>query len=189
MGGALILNPRSQFYEKLKQVLEVEYEDNQFAEDSVYLERNSRAFVSRINRINHNAEAISDVLRASAKVKQVYYPKHSSTQEFYDVCRLPDGGYGGLLSATFYSVQDAEAFYDNLNTCKGPSLGTNFTLSSPFVLLAHYGELEWAAQFGCETSLIRFSVGLEDTKTLVETFQTALAAVPSPSEDRITNHA
>ena len=178
MGGAMILNPHSKYYHSLKSVLDVEYEDNQFEEDSICLERNSRDFVSRVRRVNHNAEAVADLLQASPKVKQVNYPKYSDTKAFYDACRLPDGGYGGLLSATFHSVKDAELFYDNLDSYKGPSLGTNFTLSSPFVLLAHYAELEWAAQFGCEVSLIRFSVGLEDTDFLVKTFERALEAIP-----------
>lgn len=178
MGGAMILNPRSKWYSDLKHVLAMDYEDNQFEEDSVYLERNSRDFVARIKRINVNAEAIADTLRSCPKVKQVNYPKYSPTKDNYDACRLPDGGYGGLLSATFHSVEDAAIFYDNLNTCKGPSLGTNFTLSSPFVLLAHYGELEWAEQYGCEASLVRFSVGLEDTAELVRIFSGALDAIP-----------
>jgi cystathionine gamma-synthase len=178
MGGSMVLNPSSKYYRQLKQYLEANYEDNQFEEDSIYLERNSRDFVSRIQRINHNAEAIADVLRAHPKVKQVMYPKYSDTKAFYDVCKLPEGGYGGLLSATFYSIGDAEAFYDNLDTHKGPSLGTNFTLSSPFVLLAHYAELDWAAEYGCEASLVRFTVGLEDTEKLKTVFETALAAIP-----------
>lgn len=76
-------------------------------------------------------------------VKQVNYPKTSPTREWYEQCRNPNGGYGGLLSATFYNKQDAVAFFDNLDTVKGPSLGTNFTISSPYVILAHYGELDW----------------------------------------------
>jgi cystathionine gamma-synthase len=63
-----------------------------------------------------------------SKVKQLNYPKYSPTREFYDKCRNPNGGYGGLLSITFHSKQDAIAFFDNLDTVKGPSLGTNFTL-------------------------------------------------------------
>ncbi|UJO23820.1 Cystathionine gamma-synthase [Fulvia fulva] len=179
MGGAMILNPMSKWYTDLKHVLASEFEDNQFEEDSVYLERNSRDYVDRIKRINVNAEAIADVLRESSKVKQVFYPKYSDTKQFYDECRIGDGGYGGLLSATFHSVEGAAIFYDNLNTCKGPSLGTNFTLASPFVLLAHYGELEWAEQYGCEASLVRFSVGLEDPDALVDIFRAALDAIPA----------
>ncbi|SMR63318.1 unnamed protein product [Zymoseptoria tritici ST99CH_3D1] len=197
MGGAMILNPQGKFYRLLKTDLANEYEDNHFEEDSMYLERNSRDFVDRIKRINTNAEAIADVLRASSKVKQLNYPKYSETREFYDACRVTnggaatngadatnggaqawEGGYGGLLSATFHSVEDAALFYDALETAKGPSLGTNFTLSSPFVLLAHYSELEWAKQYGCDVSLVRFSVGLEDTEELVQVFEKALRAIP-----------
>lgn len=47
-----------------------EYEDNVWAEDAVFLERNSRDFVSRIERINLNAEAICLTLRASPAGKQ-----------------------------------------------------------------------------------------------------------------------
>ncbi|KAK5135173.1 hypothetical protein LTR08_005559 [Meristemomyces frigidus] len=179
MGGSMILNPHSQYYESLRKVLEVEYEDNQFEEDSIYLERNSRDYVVRIDRVNHNAEAVVDILRAHPAIKQVNYPKYDETRKFYDACRLPNGGYGGLLSATFYSMEDAEVFYDHLETQKGPSLGTNFTLSSPFVILAHYNELDWAAQYGCDATLVRFSVGLEETEALKEVFNKALAAIPS----------
>nr|POE93265.1 cystathionine gamma-synthase [Quercus suber] len=177
MGGSMVLNPQSRYYARLKAQLETEYEDNQFDEDSMYLERNSRDFVSRIYRINHNAEAIADILRAHPAVKQVNYPKYSDTKEYYDACRLPEGGYGGLLSATFHRMEDAQVFYDHLNTQKGPSLGTNFTLSSPFVILAHYTELDWAAQFGCDATLVRFSVGLEEPEVLKQVFEFALAAI------------
>ena len=69
------------------------------------------------------------------------------------------------------------SFYDHLDTAKGPSLGTNFTLASPFVILAHYNELDWAESFGAERNLVRFSVGLEDEEELVEKFKKALRAM------------
>lgn len=62
------------------------------------------------------------------KVKEVYYPKYSPTRPFYEHCRSRNGGYGGLLSVTFNSMADAIAFFDALDTAKGPSLGTNFTI-------------------------------------------------------------
>ncbi|KAF2155354.1 cystathionine gamma-synthase-like protein [Myriangium duriaei CBS 260.36] len=182
MGGSMILNPSSQYYTQLKSVLAQDYTDNMFADDALFLERNSRDFVSRIARINSNADVIADILAAqvpNGKVKAVNYPRTSPTRPFYDAYRLPNAGYGGLLSCTFHTVEDAELFYDALDTAKGPSLGTNFTLSSPFVLLAHYGELEWAAQYGCEMSLVRFSVGLEDADELRRVFSAALDAVPA----------
>jgi cystathionine gamma-synthase len=48
-----------------------DYEDNYWAEDAIFMERNSRDFVSRIERINLNAEAICNTLRSSSSGKQV----------------------------------------------------------------------------------------------------------------------
>ncbi|KAF2849252.1 cystathionine gamma-synthase [Plenodomus tracheiphilus IPT5] len=143
MGGGLVLSPTTRNYSLLKHTWNEDYEDNHWAEDSIFLERNSRDFVSRIDRIGTNAEAICQVLTSHPRVKQVNYPKISPTRANYEKCRNPNGGYGGLLSATFYTKEDAMVFFDSLDTVKGPSLGTNFTLSSPYVILAHYGELDW----------------------------------------------
>ena len=61
-------------------------------------------------------------------VREVYYPKYSATRNFYDQCRNADKGYGGLLSVTLRTTEQAVIFFDKLETAKGPSLGTNFTL-------------------------------------------------------------
>jgi cystathionine gamma-synthase len=191
------LNPKGRYYQQLKQTLNTEFEDNYWGEDALFLERNSRDFVSRIARINKNAETISDLLRQHPRgnlynplnastqlifhfspiVKEVYYPKYSPTKPYYDNCRCENGGYGGLLSVTFYSREDAIAVFDTMEVSKGPSLGTNFTLASPYTLLAHYGELDWAAQFGVASDLIRISVGLEETEELVDVLNRALAVL------------
>lgn len=176
MGGSAILNPRSQYYHLLKQVANALYEDNYWAEDVMFMERNSRHFVSRIERINENAELICDILKSHPLVKDVYYPKYNASRGFYDECRTPNGGYGGLLSFTFHETARAIAFFDRIETAKGPSLGTNFTLTSPYVILAHFLELDWAAQFGIPSDLIRISVGLEDADDLKEIFGVALKA-------------
>ena len=175
MGGSAVLNPQGCYYTRLKELMKVEYEDNYWPEDAIFMERNSRDFVSRVARINTNAEAICETLKGSPIVKEVYYPKNSATREFYDDCRNKNGGYGGLLSVTFQTTAQAVRFFDGLETAKGPSLGTNFTLSSPYVILAHYNELEWTAQFGVDPDLVRVSIGLEDTVELVALFEKALA--------------
>lgn len=150
MGGSAVFNPHGQFYTLLKEVLAQEYEDDYWAEDAVFLERNSRDFVGRVERINRSAETLTSLLEASplgksisycfghgiwavvfcllCVVKDVYYPKNSPTKAFYDRCRNQGGGYGGLFSATFHTPEAAATFFDNLAVLKGPSLGTNFTL-------------------------------------------------------------
>ncbi|KAK2750911.1 hypothetical protein FQN55_001483 [Onygenales sp. PD_40] len=182
MGGSAVFNPHGQYFEKLKTVLETEYEDNYWAQDSVFLERNSRDFVSRIERINIATEEVTALLKASPLVKEVYYPKYSPSRPFYEKCKNPNGGYGGLFSVTFHSTPEAIAFFDTLEVLKGPSLGTNFTLSSPFVILAHYGELEWVKQFDVPIDLVRTAIGLEDPADLKERVNRALEAVQNVSK-------
>ncbi|KAL4783962.1 pyridoxal phosphate-dependent transferase [Aspergillus varians] len=177
MGGSAVLNPHGQYYQLLKDTFSREYEDNLWVEDVVFLERNSRDFVSRIEKINHTTEEITAMLKDSPLVKNVYYPKYNPSLPLYEAFRTPNGGYGGLFSVTFHSTAEAVAFFDNLEVLKGPSLGTNFTLSCPYTLLAHYGELEWASSFGIEFDLVRISVGLEDALFLRARVQQALDAV------------
>jgi len=176
MGGSAIFNPNCRYYAALKDFARRELEDTYWAEDVIFMERNSRDFASRIDRINVNAEAICDALRPHPLVKSLFYPRYVETSENYEACRLPGGGYGGLLSVVFHGNSQAIAFYDAIKTAKGPSLGTNFTLTSPYVLLAHYQELDWAASFGVAPDLVRISVGLEETAHLVDVFRSALKA-------------
>lgn len=174
MGGSMIINPQSRYYQILKKVAEDQFEDNYWAEDVIFMERNSRHFVSRIDRINENADLICNILLKHPLVKNVYYPKHNTSRQYYEACRSPNGGYGGLLSLAFHKKSQAIAFYDRIETAKGPSLGTNFTLVSPYVVLAHFTELDWAAQFGVPADLLRISVGLEDAEDLKSRFTVAL---------------
>jgi cystathionine gamma-synthase len=176
MGGSAVLNPESKFYNDLKKAMGQVFEDTYWPEDIIFMERNSRDFMGRVDRINANAETICDILSSHPAVKTVYYPKCNPSKQFYNARRLPNGGYGGLLSVVFNRKEQSQAFYDAIEIAKGPSLGTNFTLCSPYVLLAHYQELPWAAECGVDPDLIRISVGLEEPEVLRAVFQRALQA-------------
>lgn len=174
MGGSLVLNPQQRYYKQLKEILAEDYEKMYWLEDIIYLERNSRNFKQRSERINETTEAVVDLFVKSPLIKSVYYPKINDSKKYYDLCRKENGGYGGLLSIVFHDDEKAKVFYDHLATSKGPSLGTNFTLTSPYAILAHYPELDYVEQFGVFRSLIRISVGLENQEELCKTFQNAL---------------
>ncbi|KAI2675803.1 hypothetical protein CBS147332_8781 [Penicillium roqueforti] len=177
MGGSAVLNPQAPYYAAIKETYNQDYEDIYWAEDVVFLERNSRDFIARIEQINATTEDITAMLKESPLVKDVYYPKYSPSKPLYDSLRNANGGYGGLFSVTFHTTAEAIAFFDTIEVFKGPSLGTNFTLSSPYVLLAHYGELDWARTFDVDPDLVRISVGLEDAADLRARVQRALDAV------------
>lgn len=64
-----IINRRSKYYSKMKNVFDEIYEDNYFGLDSVYMERNSRDYATRIKRINRNAQAVGHFLKDQPESK------------------------------------------------------------------------------------------------------------------------
>lgn len=177
MGGSLLLNNGSPFYERFRTYLEETHEDLWWPEDAEVLCGYAHDFPERVRKINQNAETLCDFLIAHPKVERLYYPKYTTPRHYQQVHR-PGGGFGGLCSII---LKDAAAraprFYDALRVNKGPSLGTNFTLACPYTLLAHYGELEEVESLGVSRNLVRVSVGLEDAGDLLDRFREALDGV------------
>lgn len=153
-----------------------------FWEDVLVMEKNSRGFDERVRKASLNAERMVEVLRESDAVAEVYYPKGSSTQKLYERFKKDGGAYGFLVSINFVAKEAAVAFYDALDVAKGPSLGTDFTLCCAYTLLAHYKELEWAAEYGVVEDLVRISVGLEEWEWLEERVNRALRAAEGVME-------
>ncbi len=173
LAGAVTLNPRSAHYNTLRRLLSEESPSNSllWQEDAAVLEWNSRDYPERSARMSANAAELAAWLKQQPSVEAVYYPRDGDG--FEEVAR-PGAGRGCLLSFVLRDPAKAPAVYDNLQVSKGPSLGTNFTLCCPYTLLAHYTELEWAAQCGVRADLLRVSVGLENIADLKKRFAAAL---------------
>ncbi|KAJ5220268.1 pyridoxal phosphate-dependent transferase [Penicillium chermesinum] len=182
MGGSLVLNPRSKFYQRLCKSIGHYFEDTCFPLDVMVMEQNSANFESRVVKASRNAESLVQMLRDHPAVAEVFYPKGSSSQQVYDEFKKPGKGYGFLLSIRFLQPSAAVAFHDALLVAKGPSLGTNFTLCCAYTLIAHYSELEWAAKFGVIEHLVRISIGIEDLQYLKDLFRKALTAASEAVE-------
>ncbi len=175
--GSVVLNPASAFYALLKE--EMPYEESAsplFERDAIVLEVNSRHFRERIEATNENALELIEWLETRPEVKSLWYPSTVCTG-FYDAVRRTDGGYGALFSLELEGGEAAAAaFYDRLALSKGPSLGTDFSLACPYTLLAHYRELDWAAERGAVRNSLRIWVGLEDPEDLIARFEAAFGA-------------
>ncbi|THH26946.1 hypothetical protein EUX98_g7243 [Antrodiella citrinella] len=190
MGGSVVLNSSCPHYSALKTALESSYSNDYFLPDLIQMEENSRDFDSRVRKVDVNARAVCRYLHSHSisyckdsdlasgfAIKEVFYPEWV-TRENYDLVRRPyrEDNFGHLFSLTFVSLEASEAFYNTLGCAKGPSLGTNFTLSCPYTLLAHYWERDWAAGFGIEEGLVRVSVGMEELDLLMNWFKNAVEA-------------
>jgi cystathionine gamma-synthase len=173
MAGACIVQPHSPYAAELRAVRDALYEDIFHADDARVLAANMIGFEARMQRMNANAAELVQYLAAHHDVADVYYPSHDKA--LYDKVKTPHGGYGCLLSFTLKNASHTPAFYDALQVCKGPSLGTEFTLCCPYTLLAHYYELDWAKSYGVDAHLLRVSVGCEDISEIITRFEKAFA--------------
>jgi len=155
-----------------------QHEELLWSEDAVILETNARGFPERMRRHNANGLLIAERLRKHPAVEKVWYPKWEFAAA-YEAVRGPTGGWGALITFLPRNAKTTSPrIYDRLEFCKGPSLGTVFTLACPFTLLAHYTELDWAEACGVSRYLIRISVGLEDPEDLWQRLDSALRLAP-----------
>ncbi len=176
MGGALICNPKSPLYEELKPIVAAQHEELLWGEDAVVLDAQARGFPERMKRHNQSGLLLAERLRRHPAIERVWYPKWEFS-EAYEAVRRPNGGWGALFTFLPRNGETkSPGIYDRLAVCKGPSLGTVFTLACPFTLLAYYTELDWAESCGVSRRLIRISVGLEDPEDLWQRLERALAA-------------
>ena len=63
----MVLNPHRKYYARLKETMATLYEDVFWPQDAVFMERNSRDFITRIHRVDTNAEAVCQTLISSPR--------------------------------------------------------------------------------------------------------------------------
>eukprot|EP01034_Spumella_vulgaris_P036086 gene36086-44502_t len=131
----------------------------------------------RMERTCANARALAELLESDERVAAVYYPglkshpQHAISTELFRA-------HGSLLS---FELKDGIDCFDFLNRLKlaipASNLGDTRTLIIP---VAHTIFFEMGAErrasMGIAESLIRVSVGIEDTADLLEDFSCALEA-------------
>ena len=179
MGGAVICNPSSRYHDEIRQRVGAQFEPLLWTEDAAVLDQQIQGMPERMKRHNATGLFLAERLREHPAIEHVWYPRWECA-DAYEQVRRPEGGWGGLLSfLPRDAARNAPKIYNALPICKGPTLGTVFTLACPFTLLAHYGELDWAESCGVSRYLIRLSAGIEDPQELWNRIEPALsAAVP-----------
>lgn len=176
IAGSVLHNPDGRHAGPLQAALADDFEELLCDADVDVLERNSRDLDERLERINQTARELAARLAAHPGVAEVFHPS-LGPDPHYETLRRPAGGYGGLLSFVLRNPErTTEPAFDRLAVCKGPNLGTNFTLCCPFTILAHYNELDEVERHGVSRWLLRVSVGVEPIDELWPRFESALAA-------------
>ena len=181
MAGSIATNPNTKIGKWMQNDLEKNHILNEglYESDARAIYINSSDFLERSDQINQTTEALADWLNQRDEVEEMYYPKYTCPEEYSKVMNTNDfggrhtAGYGGLFSLVLHPHVCRRTFFDQIDISKGPSLGTNFTLSCPYTLLAHYHELDFALTYNVQPGLIRFAIGLENLDSLKEKFDSA----------------
>ena len=129
----------------------------------------------RLERECANALALAEMLQADPRVAAVHYPGLSSHPQ-HTLAKDLFKAFGGLFS---FELKDGIDCFDYLNRLKlavpASNLGDTRTLVIPVAHTIFYEMgAERRASMGIAESLIRVSVGIEDTADIVEDFRQAL---------------
>ena len=174
LGGSIITNDE-EIYKK------VSYNQNAIGAvlspfDSYLTLRGAKTLAVRMERHQKNALALAEYLLKSAKVKRVLYPG-LNTHPHYEVAAAQTTGSGGVLSFELEgTLADAERFLSKLKLFStAESLGGVESLAEIPSIMTHASvPKEVREKNGITDTLIRISVGIEETEDLISDIENAL---------------
>lgn len=124
MGGSVVLNPCSKYYEELKALYAKEYQNDLYVDDALVLEANSRDYLSRSIVLNRNGLALAFYLQScvessSSTVSKVWYPPLLPSRSLYSARMRPANneftpGYGCLMTFELETMEAFIAFYEEI---------------------------------------------------------------------------
>jgi cystathionine gamma-lyase len=174
LGGA-VLTSDDGLYEKLKAV-----QNNCGAVlspfDSYLNMRGIKTLSVRMEQHQKNALAIARYLESHPKVNKVLYPGLESHPQ-HELIKQQTTGFGGMLSFELEgTLEDAESFMNRLALfVTAESLGGVESLIELPVKMTHvHVEKQVRDAIGITDTLIRVSVGIEDSKDLIADLEQAL---------------
>ena len=141
--------------------------------------RGLRTLELRIQRQNQNAIQIAEFLNNQKKITAVHYPGLKSHPD-HEIATRQMTGFGGMLSFEVDAdFEGTKRFMDQLNVIKlATSLGGVTSLANQPITNTHAAlSPENRAKAGVSESLIRLSVGIENTDLLIEDLKQALGIV------------
>ena len=139
------------------------------------LERSLKTMNLRVKRQSKNALKMAKYLEKHKHIAKVYYPGLKSHTD-YELAKSQMKYFGGMLSFELQEEVDAMTFQRNLALIK-PSMslaGVESTMLSPTQTSHALLSPEERAKQGIKDGLIRFSIGIEETKDLIKDIEQAI---------------
>jgi cystathionine beta-lyase len=142
------------------------------------LERSLKTLNLRVKRQSKNALKMAKYLIKNKDIERVYYPG-LKTHPDHALAKKQMNFFGGMLSFELKEGMDAMEFQNNLQLIK-PSMslaGVESTMLNPTKTSHALLSPEERENQGIKDGLIRFSVGIEETKDLIADIEQALQKV------------
>jgi cystathionine beta-lyase len=139
------------------------------------LERSLKTLNLRVKEQTKNAQEMANYLDRNENIDKVYYPGLSNHPGF-EIAAKQMLGFGAMLSFELAEGIDAMEFQNNLKLIK-PSMslaGLESTTVSPVQTTHALLSEEERLDRGIKDGLIRFSVGIEEPKDLIEDIEQAI---------------
>ncbi|WP_340155911.1 PLP-dependent aspartate aminotransferase family protein [uncultured Winogradskyella sp.] len=139
------------------------------------LERSMKTLGLRVKAQTKNAMKLAKWLDKHSKISKVYYPGLKSHPE-YKLAKLQMSGFGAMLSFELIDGLDSLQFQQELKLIKSSMslAGVESTMISPHLTSHALLSQDERDAVGISDQLIRFSVGIENTKDLKEDINQAI---------------
>ena len=147
------------------------------AETAALLSRSLRTLVVRVRQQNATAQAVAEAMTRHPRIARVFYP---GLPDFpgHALAKAQMHGFGGMVSLEVAGTgADATRVADRLRLfALAPSLGGAESLVTQPCTTTHHGLTpEERARRGISDSMLRLSIGLEDSADLIADLEQALA--------------
>lgn len=175
--GAFVFNRNAPHYDGLKAAVMARRE-KPYLRDVQRLAVEIDGYRENADIMNRNTMALAEFLQLSPAVKDVYWAYREDTRANYEKIERAPYSPGCIITVTFN--KPLKEIYDPARVVKSPSFGTDFTIMSPYMYLAHFDLVStesgrrYLHEHGIEPDLMRLSVGTEDTGAIIEAFSEIL---------------
>jgi cystathionine beta-lyase/cystathionine gamma-synthase len=168
MGPQELIGPVAPWRKNLGQMMAPEI--------AALLSRSLRTLPIRVKRQNETARTVAEAMREHPKIARVLYPGLPDFPQ-HDLAKSQMSGFGGMLTLEIKgSGGDATKIVDNLELFTiAASLGGPESLATQPMTTTHFGLTpEERRDRGITDSMIRFSIGMESARDLIEDLKNAL---------------
>lgn len=146
--------------------------------DSFFVLRGTKTLHVRMERHEHNAQALAEWLSGHEMVERVIYPGLPSHPQ-HELARRQQRGFGGMISFDLRGGLDAARRF--LETCQVFALaeslgGVESLIEHPAIMTHASVPAERRRELGIADGFIRLSVGIEDLDDLRDDLEQALRA-------------